>query len=148
MPLLRIFGSKIVVKNEGISLRWPSNVLIFCVQINTYLFMYLEQLKHVLDECDHRNQQNPPYSKLHIELLEQFEGSRTSTNFIEPLLPNKRTEQPCDVRICRVGQNHVYERCIYGDFGREITKYTVIYSVYIRSLLFLFIQLSVGLWLV
>ena len=98
MALLRIFGSKIVVKNEGISLRWPSNVLIFCVQINTYLFMYLEQLKHVLDEYDLRNQQNPQFLKLHIELLEQFEGSRTVTNFIEPLLPKRRTEQPCCLR--------------------------------------------------
>jgi len=25
-----------------------------------------------------------------------------------------------------------YVRCIYGDFGREVTKYTVIYGVYIR----------------
>ena len=32
--------------------------------------------------------------KLHIELLEQFEGSRTFTNFIEPLLSQNRTEQP------------------------------------------------------
>ena len=35
------------------------------------------------------------------------------------------------VRICRVGQNHIYTRCIYGIFDREITKYTVIYSAYI-----------------
>jgi hypothetical protein len=26
----------------------------------------------------------------------------------------------------------IYIRCIYGNFGREITKYTVIYGVYIR----------------
>jgi hypothetical protein len=26
----------------------------------------------------------------------------------------------------------IYVRCIYGIFGREITKYTVIYGVYIR----------------
>jgi len=31
----------------------------------------------------------------------------------------------------RVGQNHIYIRCVYGNFGREITKYTVIYGVYI-----------------
>ena len=31
-----------------------------------------------------RNQQNPPFSKLHIELLEQFESSRTFTKFIAP----------------------------------------------------------------
>jgi len=34
--------------------------------------------------------------------------------------------------MCRVGQSHIYIRCIYGIFGREITKYTVIYGVYIR----------------
>ena len=26
----------------------------------------------------------------------------------------------------------IYIRCLYGIFGREITKYTVIYGVYIR----------------
>jgi hypothetical protein len=26
----------------------------------------------------------------------------------------------------------IYIRCIYGIFGREVTKYTVIYGVYIR----------------
>jgi hypothetical protein len=26
----------------------------------------------------------------------------------------------------------IYIRCIYGIFGREITRYTVIYGVYIR----------------
>jgi len=26
----------------------------------------------------------------------------------------------------------IYIRCIYGIFGREITKYTVIYGVYVR----------------
>jgi hypothetical protein len=34
--------------------------------------------------------------------------------------------------ISRVGQNHIYIRCRYGIFGREITKYAVIYGVYIR----------------
>ena len=55
------------------------------------------------------------FPKLHIEPFEQFEGSRTFTNFIEPLLPKKRTEQPWHT---------------YGTFGREITKYTVIYGAY------------------
>jgi len=32
----------------------------------------------------------------------------------------------------RIGQNHIYIRFIYGIFGRESTKYTVIYGVYIR----------------
>jgi len=31
-----------------------------------------------------------------------------------------------------VGQNHIYIRCTYGILGREITKYTVTYGVYIR----------------
>jgi hypothetical protein len=26
----------------------------------------------------------------------------------------------------------IYIRCVYGIFGREITKYTVIYGAYIR----------------
>jgi hypothetical protein len=36
--------------------------------------------------------------------------------------------------MVRVGQNHIYIyiQCIYGTFGREITKYTVIYGGYIR----------------
>jgi len=33
--------------------------------------------------------------------------------------------------MCRAGQN-LYIRCIYGIFGREITRYTVLYVVYIR----------------
>ena len=53
--------------------------------------MYLRQFEHVLDEYEHRNQQNPPFSKLHIKLLEQFEGSRTFTNFIKPLPPKNPT---------------------------------------------------------
>ena len=35
-------------------------------------------------------------------------------------------------KISRVGQNHIYIRFTYGIFGREVTKYTVIYGVYIR----------------
>jgi len=31
----------------------------------------------------------------------------------------------------RVGQNHIHTRCIHGFFGRDITKYTVIYGVHI-----------------
>jgi len=34
--------------------------------------------------------------------------------------------------MSRVGQNHIYIRSIYGFFGGKITKYTVIYGVYIR----------------
>ena len=30
-----------------------------------------------------------------------------------------------------VNFNHVYIRCIYGSFGREVTEYTVMYGVYI-----------------
>jgi len=33
---------------------------------------------------------------------------------------------------CKVGQNHIYIRCVHGCFGSEITKYTVIYGVDIR----------------
>jgi len=42
------------------------------------------------------------------------------------------------LHTCRAGQNHIdtglartiYIRFIYGIFGREIAKYTVIYGVY------------------
>jgi hypothetical protein len=34
--------------------------------------------------------------------------------------------------MARVGQNHIYTVYIYGIFGREIIKYTIIYGVYIR----------------
>ena len=36
------------------------------------------------------------------------------------------------LQVIRVGQNRINIRCIYGIFGREITKYTVTYGVYIR----------------
>ena len=36
--------------------------------------------------------------------------------------------------ITRVGRNHLYIRCLYGIFGRESTKYTVVYGVYIQVL--------------
>jgi len=39
---------------------------------------------------------------------------------------------PNTKHIHRVGQDHIYIRCIYGKFGREITKYTFIYGAYIR----------------
>jgi hypothetical protein len=34
--------------------------------------------------------------------------------------------------MIRVGQNHIYLRCVYGIFGSETTKYTVIYGVYVQ----------------
>jgi len=36
--------------------------------------------------------------------------------------------------ISRIGQNHIYIYiwCIYGNFGRKITKYMVMYGVDIR----------------
>ena len=70
--------------------------------------IHVRQYKHVLDEYDHGNQQYPPFSKLHIELLEQLEGSRTFTNFIEPLLPKNRTEQPCLLYIVTDGEERSY----------------------------------------
>ena len=35
----------------------------------------------------------------------------------------------CRILLRRVGQNHIYLRCICGIFGREITKFTVIYHI-------------------
>jgi len=34
--------------------------------------------------------------------------------------------------VGRVGQNHIYTLYIYSNYGRELTKYTFIYGVYIR----------------
>ena len=44
------------------------------------------------------------FPKLHIKPFEQFEGSRTFTIFIKPLLPKKRTEQPC---VSHISQNRI-----------------------------------------
>ena len=39
----------------------------------------------------------------------------------------------CYGKVTRVGlARTIYIRCMYGVFGREINKYTVIYGVYIR----------------
>jgi len=38
---------------------------------------------------------------------------------------------PADVQMVELART-IYIRCLYGNFGREITKYTVIYGVYIR----------------
>jgi len=97
MPIFRTFRSKTAAQNVGNSFRWPSNVLIIPALIiyNIYIYTHVRQYKHVLDEWDHGNKQNFPFPKLHIELLEHFEGSRTFTNFIEPLLPKYWTEQTC-----------------------------------------------------
>ena len=45
----------------------------------------------------------------------------------------------------------IYIRCIYGNFGREITKYMVIYGVYIRfwptlGIYNTFIASPIGVW--
>jgi len=43
-------------------------------------------------------------------------------------------QQTCNIGSACVGlARTIYIRCTYGIFGREITKYTVIYGVYIRS---------------
>jgi hypothetical protein len=89
MPIFQNFRSKIAAHNAGKSLRWPSNVLIFLHSLFT-----CKTLQACLDKYDLGNQQDSPFPKLHIELLEQFEGSRSFTNFFEPLLTKNRTEQP------------------------------------------------------
>jgi hypothetical protein len=44
-------------------------------------------------------------------------------------------QQHCSLKTAFVGlAKTIYVRCIYGNFGREITKYTVVYGVYIRFL--------------
>jgi hypothetical protein len=72
MPNFRIFGSK----NAEKSLRWPSNALVFYALIN-YNILYTCK---TIQACFDGNQQKPPFPKLHIELVEQFEGSRTLSN--------------------------------------------------------------------
>ena len=42
--------------------------------------------------------------------------------------------------MCSVGQNHIYIQRVYSISGREITKYTVIYGVYIRFYPTLFVS--------
>ena len=42
---------------------------------------------------------NPPFSKLHIVLLEQFKGYRIITNFIEPLLPKNELKNPANTHV-------------------------------------------------
>jgi len=44
----------------------------FCGQIKYNVLYVFKTIQAFLDEYDLRNQQNPPFSKLHIELLEQF----------------------------------------------------------------------------
>jgi hypothetical protein len=43
-----------------------------------------------------------------------------------------RMERELCVIICRVGQNHIYIRLIYGNLCRDCIKYTGIYGVCIR----------------
>ena len=46
-------------------------------------------------------------------------------------LQARQAETELLLHTLRVGQNHIYIQFIYGILGREITKYTVIYNVYI-----------------
>jgi len=49
------------------------------------------------------------------------------------LRENGQRIQVCFTGVLFVGlARTIYLRCIYGIFSREITKYTVIYGVYIR----------------
>jgi hypothetical protein len=65
---------------------------ILCFFVHSFIIYIIRsrQYKHILDEYNHRNRQNPPFYSLHVALIEQFEGPRTFTNFTEPLLPKKR----------------------------------------------------------
>ena len=58
--------------------------------------------------------------------------SRLIRTGVQDLYLLKRVCQNQTSHVHRVGQNHIYIRCIYGNLGREITKYTVIYGAYIR----------------
>jgi hypothetical protein len=93
-PFFELLGPKLQPNMQKKSPSWPSNVLFFCALIVIFIFIQ-DNRSMFLSSSEHGNQQNPPLLKSHIELLKQFKGSRTFTNFIEPLLPKKRTEQPC-----------------------------------------------------
>jgi hypothetical protein len=75
--------------------------LILIYSLIVIYYIHVRQYKHVLDEYDHANQQNPPFPKLHIELLEQFEGSRTFTKFINPCFQKTELNNH-GLRLCMV----------------------------------------------
>ena len=92
---------------NGLS-RWPLNDLLlpFC-------------------HCDF-TQQVPCESIDYLKEAQEHRGK------LEPLFLIYRVRVLLATIIARVGQNHIYIRCIHGIFGREITEFTVIYGVYIR----------------
>jgi len=60
-------------------------------------------------------------------------------SWFAPLIPVKHNTSLQQIgwhamvtHMSRVGQNHTYIRCIYVNFGREVTIHTVIYRVHIR----------------
>ena len=61
-----------------------------------------------------------------------LQSSASSGKEMSHLLQCQLFEALCFVwmlLVCRVGQNHIYKRCIYVIFAREITQHTVyIYS--------------------
>jgi len=69
------------------------------------------------------------FSMLHPELLCTRHISFTKRSLFTFILLLRMPFER--VLMCRVGQNHIFTVCI-GIFGREITKYTVIYGAYIR----------------
>ena len=50
--------------------------------------------------------------------------------FLEEHACHNQSVSLCAHKMTRVG--HIYIRCTYSTFGREIAKYTVIYGAYVR----------------
>ena len=69
---------------------------------------------------------------LKLKLL-KLPGPRTSSFDSSDPHCFTHLKQPCATEVTCVGlAKTIYIQCMYGNFGREITKFTVIYGVYIR----------------
>ena len=76
------------------------------------------------------------FPKLHIKPFEQFEGSRTFTNFIEPLLPKKLSRtlsNPCSQKN---EQNNPAARCVCFTVRLLIVVYPLVVVFTARWMLF------------
>jgi hypothetical protein len=67
-------------------------------------------------------------------LVDEQIGSGMQGHPVFPGCPSLQVRGGVRVRrdMHRVGQKHVYIRCLHSIFGREITKLTVMHGVYTR----------------
>ena len=85
----------------------------------------------------HTNKHTHIHTDTHISTHTQQAHSRKTHTIFHPYRKLTNLQQqlyPWTEQICtQVGlARTIYIRCIHGNFGREITKYTVIYGAYIR----------------